>query len=465
MKKATFGIIGMGVMGKSLAINCLDHGISVAAYNRVESSNPDLISQLNTEFADRAFYGFNELDSFVQQLEAPRKILLMVTAGAAVDSVLQDLLPLLQPGDCVLDGGNSNYLDTQRRCKLLEEKEIHYLGVGISGGEQGALKGPAMMVGGSRMAYEKVKAILEPIAAKDSALQPCVNLLGPDGAGHLVKTVHNGIEYAEMQLLAECFGMLKQQYSYEEIAEIFERWNQSDLQSYLLEITIDILRKKEKDQHLLDVILDVAASKGTGSWTVQIAAQFAVPASIIHAALEARYLSMLKATRERLDTKISEENNKILSIDRLEEAYRMSRVLNHSQGFEIIHAVSKAHQWEVDLSEVARIWTNGCIIKSSLMKQLQEVFAESLSVWNDQEWVKTLEMNALDLQFVNVWAIQKGCSIPCFSAAWNYWNSITTKDSTANLIQAQRDYFGAHTYRRKDRPSDQFFTTKWEHDE
>ncbi|MCZ6595425.1 MAG: NADP-dependent phosphogluconate dehydrogenase, partial [Bacteroidetes bacterium] len=374
MNKASFGIIGLGVMGRGLAKNITNKGFTLSVYNRTTETEKDVVSNFLVDAKLNNIQGHTEMESFVNSLARPRKILLMVSAGQAVDSVITRLKPMLSESDILIDGGNSHYQDTQRRVSELIKDNIHFLGVGISGGEQGALQGPSMMVGGSEEVYDAVRTIFESISAKDKNGRPCVSLLGPDGCGHFLKTIHNGIEYVEMQLLAECYSLLAPTHSNEQISSLLREWNQDELSGYLLKITADILVRKEGNDYLLDKILDKAGSKGTGSWSSQIAMQFGVPASMINAAVTTRYISMLKEKRIELASMITAKRD-IVPIDpeTLKNTYTFARIINHYQGFEIVKSASIANNWNVSLSEIARIWTQGCIIKSRLMESFVEI--------------------------------------------------------------------------------------------
>lgn len=449
-------------MGRSLAKNIASKGFELSVYNRLTEAEQHVVPEFLKETTDYPIQGFTEMEAFVQSMETPRKILLMVNAGAAVDAVIAQLAPLLEEGDLIIDGGNSHYQDTQARIKVLDRKGIQFLGVGVSGGEQGALNGPSMMAGGNADAYVSVQSIFEAIAAKDKDNKACVALLGKDGCGHFVKTIHNGIEYAEMQLLAECYSLLTPSHTYQEIAAIFNEWNEGELASYLLEITATILTKKEGNDYLLDKVLDKAGSKGTGSWSSQIAFQLGVPASMINAAVTARYVSMLKEKRKGLASHVERNNSEVeIDVQKLKEAYQFARLINHYQGFEIIKAASEANQWNVNISETARIWTQGCIIKSKLMESLGELFKQETDLFKHPTIISEVKNNAKAVKSILNDAFSLDVSTPCISNSLQYWISITSEESSARIIQAQRDYFGAHTYQRTDKPPTQFFTTNW----
>ncbi|MEM7084964.1 MAG: NADP-dependent phosphogluconate dehydrogenase [Bacteroidota bacterium] len=461
-EQSNFGIIGLGVMGRSLAENIASKGFSLSVYNRITEAERQVVPNFLKETTSHVVLGFTELKGFVASLKTPRKILIMVNAGAAVDSVIAEIEPLLDHNDLIIDGGNSHFQDTQRRSKALEANGIQFLGVGVSGGEQGALKGPSMMAGGQADAYESIRPIFEAIAAKDKNNGACTALLGSDGCGHFVKTIHNGIEYAEMQLLAECFSLLAHSHSYDEIAHIFNQWNEGYLAGYLLEITASILKNKEGNDYLLDKILDKAGSKGTGSWSSQLAFQLGVPASMINAAVTARYVSMLKEKRMQMAADVDRNNaTLIVDVQKLKEAYQFARLINHYQGFEIIKAASEANHWHVDLSETARIWTQGCIIKSRLMESLVEIFKKETDLFRHPAIISEVKNNVESAKLILNNAFSLNISTPCISNSLQYWISITSEKSGAHIIQAQRDYFGAHTYQRIDKPLTHFFTTNW----
>ena len=463
MHKSHFGIIGLGVMGRSLAKNIAGNSYSLSVYNRITPSEKEVIPTFMKEVISKSVHGFTDLSSFVDSLASPRRILLMVNAGTAVDHVLESLIPLLAPGDIIIDGGNSHYQDTQRRVSFLQENQLHFIGAGVSGGEEGALKGPSMMIGGDSEAYRHVQPIFESMAAKDVKGNPCVSLIGPDGSGHFVKTVHNGIEYAEMQLLAECYALLVPSYSYPEIAAIFKEWNKGTLQSYLLEITADILIKKEGNDYLLDKVLDKAGSKGTGSWTSQTAFQLGVPTPTINAAVLARYMSSFHKERSTWSSKVSKDmkSEDTINLEDLKATYTFARIINHHQGFQLIKEAAKENNWEIDLSELARIWTAGCIIKSKFMESLVQTFKNSESILEDFDHFNSLVSSEKSIVSILKYALSNRTSIASISNSYDYFISLTTARSSAHIIQAQRDEFGAHTYKRIDRPIDQSFTTKW----
>lgn len=468
--QSEFGIIGMGVMGRSLALNLADKGVAISIYNRhvagVEEKVAQRIIEDNSHFTH--IQGFDQLESFVASLSLPRKILLMIPAGAAVDLQIETLLPLLQAGDVIIDGGNSFYKDSNRRALTLLEKGIHFVGAGVSGGEEGALKGPSIMPGGAREGVEQIVPYLELIAAKDPDGRPCTAYIGPEGSGHFIKMVHNSIEYAEMQALTEAYYILKgyTECGPDEIRKTFIHWQEEGLDSYLLSITIDILETYEGEDLLLDKILDQAAQKGTGSWSVNTALEYGVPYGVLTEAVMARSLSALKKDRVAAFEKYRPKfftaiEDKKKFIGKLKNAYQACRIINHDVGFNLMKEVSDKHGWELNFSEISRIWTNGCIIRSSFMEELVTVFQEDERILTAPSIVDQLSSYKDDLCYVVGQGLQHGYALPVFSAAANYFLGAITADSPANLIQAQRDYFGAHTYQRIDAPAEKHFHTQW----
>ncbi len=466
--KSEIGLLGLGVMGKSLALNLASKAYKVSVYNRhVEKREVDVAKKFVIENPELTFLGFDDLKAFVESLKRPRNILLMVNAGKVVDFVIDDLFPFLEEGDLIIDGGNSHYKDTIRRERELREKGILFMGAGISGGEDGARKGPSIMPGGPESSYERVGPILERIAARDKNGNPCCTYVGPDGAGHFVKMVHNGIEYGEMQLLAETYHLLRfhSGVNPEEIAALFENWNR-ELQSYLLEIFIDILRKKENGDLLLDKILDAAKQKGTGGWSTNAALKLGVPLDTISAAVMARNISGMKEERiaaARKYTFQSPEKGKTeLPRNVIFEAFKATAIINHAIGFDLLTAASKEYNWNLNFSEIARIWTNGCIIRSQLMEDLVEKFRDHQGhLLMNEEIVREIKSIREALSAVVGSVLKAGFPMPVMSAAANYLLSFTAEQSSANMIQAQRDYFGAHMYERTDKPRGEFFHTEW----
>lgn len=466
LKMPHIGLIGLGVMGKSLALNMASKGIPVSVYNRnykdIEVDIAKNFSETHQETYD--FPWFTDLKNFVKSMSRPRNIMIMIKAGAAVDAVIDELFPLLEEGDLIIDGGNSYFKDTIRRLKMLKQKGIDFLGTGISGGEEGALKGPSIMPGGSKDAYKRAGKVLETIAAKDPWGNACCTYIGPEGAGHFVKMLHNGIEYGEMQLIAECYQLLRFHYHMAppEIADLFTEWN-TNMRSYLLEISIDILHQKEDENYLLDKILDVAGQKGTGGWSTEAALELGISLDTITAAVFARNLSAFKNDRIKASEKYSfnQTQEKNPSSKELFKVYRSAMIINHAIGFELLRAASKEYHWELNLSEISRIWTGGCIIKSGFMEELVHILKN-----NQQHLLLNEEISGKlkDIPFSKILscAFENGCPMPVTSAAANYLFGFSSEQSSANMIQAQRDYFGAHTFERIDKGRGEFFHFNWE---
>jgi 6-phosphogluconate dehydrogenase len=462
-----FGLIGLGVMGKSLSRNLASKGVRLSLFNRFVAGSEEQVAQkFITQFDLHTALGFEALPDFVQSLEVPRKIFLMIDAGKAIDTTLEMLVPLLDAGDIVLDGGNSHYLDTERRGAFLEKNKILYIGTGVSGGEEGALKGPSIMPGGSKEAYSCVAPYLEAIAAKDVNGKPCCAFIGKGGAGHFVKMVHNGIEYAEMQLLAEVYSLLREinGSAPAQIADLLETWNKGASKSYLLEITVAILRYQKNGVFLLDEILDEAGNKGTGSWTTITACELGVPIPTITAALFARYTSSMKKERVQaaaLYASLLVEKNTPIEASVLEKAYQLARISNHHQGIHLIAEAARRYDWQIDIPSLARIWTNGCIIRSALMEQLKTVLEVEKPILQHPFIVATVQQDMPDLANVLSQVSTTSIPVPCLESAHTYLKSYLQANASANLIQAQRDYFGAHTYQLKGDATGQKQHTDW----
>ena len=464
MSKSFIGVIGLGVMGRSLSLNIAEKGFPLSVFNRsVPGESHILVDFMNSVDEDMQVEGFSDFKSFIASLERPRKILIMIKAGNAIDGVIEELLPFLSEGDIIIDGGNSHFLDTNKRTAYLSEKSIHFVGCGVSGGEEGARKGPSIMPGCTKDAYQSVAPVLEAIAAKDAHGQPCCAHISETGSGHFIKMVHNGIEYAEMQLLAEVYAMLSVTKTNDAIADIFKAWHKTDASSYLLEITIAILEKKENDHYILDTILDKAGNKGTGSWSTKTAFDLGTVNTMMSSAVFARYISAFKDTRKKLSKAVPNQIEALDSIDTsvLKKAYQFARIINHHQGFELMQQASATYHWDLNLSEIARIWTNGCIIRSKFMEQSITVFKKNESYLDDTHIVDVLKSSEIHIKESISWSMDRRAAFDTFWSAYNYWIAITTENLPANLIQAQRDYFGAHTYQKRDAPEDQFFHTKW----
>ncbi|PRR93097.1 MULTISPECIES: NADP-dependent phosphogluconate dehydrogenase [unclassified Bacillus (in: firmicutes)] len=467
MSKQQIGVVGLAVMGKNLALNIESRGFSVSVYNRSSSKTEEFLE----ESKGKNVVGTYSIEEFVQSLETPRKILLMVKAGAATDATIQSLLPHLEKGDILIDGGNTYYKDTQRRNQQLAESGIHFIGTGVSGGEEGALKGPSIMPGGQKEAHELVKPILEAISAKVDG-EPCTTYIGPDGAGHYVKMVHNGIEYGDMQLISESYFILKHVagLSAEELHEVFSEWNKGELDSYLIEITADIFTKvdEETNQPLVDVILDKAGQKGTGKWTSQSSLDLGVPLPIITESVFARYISAMKDERVEASQLIegpepaqSAENKQEL-IEAVRKALFMSKICSYAQGFAQMKAASDEYNWDLKYGEIAMIFRGGCIIRAAFLQQIKEAYDRNPELKNlllDPYFKDIAQSYQSSLRKVISLAVEQGVPVPSFSSALAYFDSYRTAVLPANLIQAQRDYFGAHTYERIDK--DGVFHTEW----
>lgn len=462
MSKANFGVVGMAVMGRNLALNIESRGYKVAIYNRSKEKTDDVLAS----HPDKNFVPSYDVESFVASIETPRRIMLMVQAGAGTDATIQALLPYLDKGDILIDGGNTFYKDTIRRNEELADSGINFIGTGVSGGEKGALEGPSIMPGGQKEAYELVADVLEEISAKapeDGA--PCVTYIGPNGAGHYVKMVHNGIEYGDMQLIAESYDLMKGLLglSAEEMSDIFTEWNQGELDSYLIEITADILRRKDdqgQDGPIVDYILDAAGNKGTGKWTSQSALDLGVPLPLITESVFARYISTYKEERVEASKVLAGpdvaafEGDKTELIEKIRKALYFSKIMSYAQGFAQLRVASKEEGWDLPFGEIASIWRAGCIIRARFLQKITDAYKEDADLpnllLNDYFRQVTAEYQAAVREVVAL-AIQHGLPVPTFASAINYYDSYRAANLPANLIQAQRDYFGAHTYERKDK--------------
>lgn len=464
----TIGVIGLGVMGSNIALNMANKGEKVAVYNFTRDLTDRLVSKMNGE----TIQPYYEIEEFVQSLESPRKIFLMVTAGKAIDSVIESLVPFLEAEDIIMDGGNSHFEDTERRYTELKSKGIGYLGIGISGGEVGALTGPSIMPGGDKEVYEKTAPILTKIAAQVNG-DPCCVYLGPKGAGHFIKMVHNGIEYADMQLIAEAYTFLREKLhlDVDEIADIFDTWNQGELKSYLIEITAEILRKKDDmtGLPLIDVILDKAGQKGTGKWTSIQAIDNGIPTSIITESLFARYISSLKEERVMAEgilkmPEVEQQNlDKNVWIDYVRQALYMGKVCAYAQGFTQYKMTSELNGWDLPLKEIALIFRGGCIIRAEFLNVISKAYEEQPDLANlliSPYFAEKITDYQMALRKVVCEGINSGISFPCLSASLTYFDSYRKGISNANILQAQRDYFGAHTYERHDQSG--VFHTNWQ---
>ncbi len=467
MTKQQFGVIGMAVMGKNLAMNIESRGYTVSVYNRSREKTDDILA----ETKGRNFKGTYSIKEFVESLESPRKIMLMVKAGAPTDATIEELIPYLNKGDILIDGGNTLFTDTQRRNKKLSDLGIHFIGTGVSGGEEGALKGPSIMPGGQKEAYDLVAPIFKDISAKVNG-DPCTTYIGPDGAGHYVKMVHNGIEYGDMQLISEAYFILKHVLGLnaEEFHEVFAEWNKGELDSYLIEITADIFTKMDDEtgEPLVDMILDKAGQKGTGKWTSQSALDLGIPLPIITESVFARFISAMKEERV-VASKILKgpENNpftgdKSTFIEAVRKALYLSKICSYAQGFAQMRAASEEYNWDLQYGEIAMIFRGGCIIRAQFLQKIKEAYDRDPALKNLllDPYFKDISFSYQEaLRETIVYAVQAGIPVSCFCAALSYFDSYRTETLPANLLQAQRDYFGAHTYERKDREG--IFHTKW----
>ena len=462
MSKQQIGVVGMAVMGRNLALNIESRGYSVSIFNRSSSKTDEVIAL----HPDKKLVPTYTVEEFVASLEKPRRILLMVKAGEATDKTIQSLLPHLDKGDILIDGGNTFFKDTMRRNEMLANSGINFIGTGVSGGEEGALKGPAIMPGGQKDAYDLVAPILEEIAAKADDGAPCVTYVGPNGAGHYVKMVHNGIEYGDMQLIAESYDILRRVggLSVEETAEVFKSWNTGELDSYLIEITADILTKKDPEtgKPMVEVIMDTAGNKGTGKWTSQSALDLGVPLPLITESVFARYISTLKeerevASKELSPIKVPELSNteKQALVESVRKGLYFSKIMSYAQGFAQMRVASEEFDWNLNYGEIAKIFRAGCIIRAQFLQKITDAFERDPELKNlllDKYFLYVTESYQAAVREVVVTAVQAGIPVPTFSSALAYYDSYRSEVLPANLIQAQRDYFGAHTYNRVDKP-------------
>src|SRR2546421_7568062 len=462
------GIIGLAVMGENLALNLESKGFSVAVFNRT--------TEVTEKFAAGRAKGKNirptrTMEEFIAALKKPRIAMRMIKAGKPVDIVIGEIVPFLEPGDVLIDGGNSLFTDTARRGKELEEKGIHFVGMGVSGGEEGALKGPSLMPGGSRESWENIAPIFRKIAAQVDG-EPCCRYMGPGGAGHYVKMVHNGIEYGDIQLICEAYAILKDILGMEaaQLADIFEEWNKGELESYLIEITSLIFRKidPETGQPLVDIILDKAGQKGTGIWTLQAAIKQSVVISTINAAVEARVISSRKEERVAASKILPQprgrqfKGNRPRLVDAVRDALYASKIVSYAQGMELLRSGSAEYKWNLNLSDIATIWRGGCIIRARFLNRIVEAYRRDAELHNlllDRYFTRAIKKAQPKWRLVVALAVKHGVAVPAFSASLAYFDSYRSARLPANLLQAQRDFFGAHTYERIDKPG--VFHTEW----
>ena len=469
MKKADIGLVGLAVMGENLVMNMESKGFTVAVYNRTTEKVKKFVEG---RAAGKNIIGTYSIEELVENLEKPRKIMMMVKAGAAVDQLIDQLIPHLEAGDILIDGGNSHFPDTIRRTRYVESKGLLYIGTGVSGGEEGALHGPSMMPGGSPAAWPYVKPIFQAICAKVEDGTPCCDWVGENGAGHFVKMVHNGIEYGDMQLICEAYQLMRDGLgmSAEEMHQVFADWNKTELDSYLIEITRDILGyKDEKGETTANYILDTAGQKGTGKWTGIAALDEGVPLTLIGEAVFARCLSAMKEERVAASKVFPKEipaftGDKAAFIESIRKALYASKIISYAQGYTLMRTAAKTYNWNLNYGGIALMWRGGCIIRSVFLGKIKEAYDKDPNLVNllmDDYFGETIKGLVPAWREVVAYAAKAGIPMPAFSSALNYFDGYTTASLPANLLQAQRDYFGAHTYERIDQPRGQFFHTNW----
>ena len=469
-QKSDIGLIGLAVMGENLVLNMASKGFTVSVYNRTLARVDNFMAG---RAAGKSITGTHSLEELVSTLKSPRKVFLMVKAGDAVDSLIDQLIPLLEPGDVIIDGGNTHYPDTARRREYVERRGLMYIGTGVSGGEEGALKGPSMMPGGSPAAWPLVKPIFQSICAHVADGSPCCDWVGEGGAGHFVKMVHNGIEYGDIQLICECYQIMKDclGMSNEEMSEVFGQWNRGDLDSYLIEITRDILAKKDDDgRYVLDYILDTAGQKGTGKWTAIAALDAGVPLTLITESVYARSLSAQKEERVAASKILAGpaparfEGDKKEILAALQSALFASKVVSYAQGFALMRAAASEYGWSLNYGGIALMWRGGCIIRSVFLGKIKEAFDAQPDLANIMlapYFQQKMAAAQAGWRRVTALAVENGIPTPTLSAALSYYDGYRSGRLPANLLQAMRDYFGAHTYERCDRPRGEFFHTNW----
>ena len=469
MSNADIAVVGLAVMGQNLILNMNDNGFKVVAYNRTTSKVDEF---MDTRAKDTNIIGARSIEEMVGLLAKPRKVMMMVKAGAVVDAFIEQIVPHLDAGDIIIDGGNSNFDDTQRRCKDLEDKGILYMGTGISGGEEGARNGPSIMPGGNKAAWPHVEPIFKAIAAKTPDGSPCCEWVGSDGAGHFVKMVHNGIEYGDMQLICEAYQIMKSVLglSNEELAQVFTDWDKTDMSSYLVSITAEIFKYKDADgTAVIDTILDTAGQKGTGKWTGIHALNYGIPLTLIGESVFARCLSAKKEERADASEVFSQvstdiDADKEAMVKDLLDALLFSKIISYAQGYMLLKEAAIENNWDLNYGEIALMWREGCIIKSVFLDNIKQAYDKNPELVNlilDDYFKDILEKSVGGLRRVCVTAIQTGIPVPCISAALNFFDGYKTARLPANLLQAQRDYFGAHTYEKVDGKRGEFFHTDW----
>lgn len=468
-EKSDIGVIGIAVMGENLILNMESKGFHVTAYNRTVDKVERFI---NGRAKGKNIYGAMSIEDFIKSLKRPRKIMLMVKAGKPVDDFIETLIPHLEPGDIIIDGGNSHFPDTERRTAYVESKGLLYVGTGVSGGEEGALLGPSIMPGGSKAAWPAVKPIFQSIAAKVEDGTPCCDWVGDGGAGHFVKMVHNGIEYGDMQLINETYHIMKDVLGMtpDEMHEVFKEWNEGELDSYLIEITRDILAFKDEDgQPLVDKILDTAGQKGTGKWTGTVALELGVPLTLIAESVFARCLSALKEERVAASKVLSGptpafEGDRQAFLNDLRDALYAAKVISYAQGYQMMASAAKEYGWSLNYGSIALMWREGCIIRSAFLGEIKKAFDKNPDLQNlilDDFFREKIQAAQAGWRRVVAVAVTNGIPAPCLSAGLIYYDGYRCERLPANLLQAQRDYFGAHTYERLDKPRGEFFHTNW----
>jgi len=469
MDKADIGLIGLAVMGENLVLNIESKGFTAAVYNRTVEKVDKFVQG---RAKGKNIIGTHSIKELLESLKRPRKVMLMVKAGAAVDDFINQLIPLMEKGDIIIDGGNSHFPDTIRRTKYCEEKGLLYIGTGVSGGEEGALKGPSIMPGGSPDAWPHVKPIFQKICAKTEKGEPCCEWVGENGAGHFVKMVHNGIEYGDMQMICEVYQIMKEGLGMtnQEMHQIFTDWNKGELDSYLIEITRDILGYKDKDgNEVIDLILDTAGQKGTGKWTSMEALNLGQPLTLIGEAVFARCLSALKDERVEASKVLSGPKEKFKGdkkkfLDDLKQALYASKIISYAQGYQLMHAAASEYKWNLNYGGIALMWRGGCIIRSGFLGKIKEAFDKNPNLKNlllDPFFKDAVLKAQPSWRRVLTEAINLGVPVPALCTALNFFDGYRNKRLPANLLQAQRDYFGAHTYERVDKPRGEFFHTNW----
>ncbi len=467
---ADIALIGLAVMGQNLILNMNDHGYTVVAYNRTTSKVDDFLN--DAAKGRKTIIGAHSVEEMIGHLKRPRKVMLMVKAGQAVDDFIEHLLPHLEPGDLIIDGGNSHFPDTIRRTKYLESKGLLYVGTGVSGGEEGARFGPSMMPGGSNAAWPLVKPIFQSICAKTPEGDPCCEWIGEDGAGHYVKMVHNGIEYGDMQLICEAYQMMKEGLgmSNEEMHNAFAEWMKGELNSYLIEITRDILAyKDEKGDYVVDKILDTAGQKGTGKWTSESSLDLGMPVTLIGEAVYARCLSAMKEARVEASKildgpKVKVEGDRKQWVENIRQALLASKVVSYAQGFMLLREAAKEYHWNLNYGAIAMVWREGCIIRSVFLSDIKKAFDNNPNLSNlllDPYFKGLMERCQNSWRRAVAEAVTVGVPVPAFTTALSFFDGYRSARLPANLLQAQRDYFGAHTYERVDQPRGKFFHTNW----